>query len=109
MEKDEDGNEKHPNGIPYWTGESVLKEKYPELKKDVYAVGQSVSSMQTETPHRRYRLIFLFDKPIKSVDHYKQILSTLAEKYPLISVGKRSPTQPGFRECEEKLSKVLYF
>ena len=96
VEKDDKGNEKHPNGIPPWTDKSVLGEKYPELKEDVYAVGESVSSMQTETPHRRYRLIFLFDKPIKSVPHYKQILSTLAEKYPLISVGKRSPAQPVF-------------
>ena len=96
VEKDDKGNEKHPNGIPPWTDKSVLGEKYPELKDDVYAVGESVSSMQTEPPHRRYRLIFLFDKPIKSVPHYKQILSTLAEKYPLISVGKRSPAQPVF-------------
>ena len=105
VEKDDKGNEKNPKGIPAWTGESVLKEKYPELKEDVYAVGQSVSSMQTETPHRRYRLIFLFDKPIKSVDHYKQILSTLAEKYPLISVGKRSPAQPVFGNARKNFRK----
>ena len=105
VEKDDEGNEKNPKGIPAWTGESVLKEKYPELKKDVYAVGQSVSSMQTETPHRRYRLIFLFDKPIKTVDHYKQILSTLAEKYPLISVGKRSPAQPVFGNARKNFRK----
>ena len=105
VEKDDEGNEKNPKGIPAWTGESVLKEKYPELKEDVYAVGQSVSTMQTETPHRRYRLIFLFDKPIKSVDHYKQILSTLAEKYPLISVGKRSPAQPVFGNARKNFRK----
>ena len=96
VEKDEDGNEKHPNGIPYWTGESALKEKYPELKNEVYAVGQSVSSMTGDIPHRRYRLVFLFDKPIKSVDHYKQIISTLAKRYPIITDDERPPTQPVF-------------
>ena len=105
VEKDEDGNEIHPNGIPAWTGESVLKEKYPELKGDVYAVGQSVSSMQTEIPHRRYRLIFLFDKPIKSVDHYKQITSTLAKRYPIITDDERPPTQPVFGNARKNFRK----
>ena len=105
VERNTDGTEKNPDGIPFWTGIKVLGDKFPELKNEVYAVGQSVSSMQGETPHRRYRLIFVFDKPICSEAHYEQILSTLAKRYPIISPGKRSPAQPVFGNARKHFSK----
>ena len=43
-----DGTEKNPDGIACWTGVKVLREKFPNLKRKVYAVGQSVSSMSAE-------------------------------------------------------------
>ena len=109
VEKDDKGNEKHPNGIPPWTDKSVLGEKYPELKDDVYAVGESVSSMQTEPPHRRYRLIFLFDKPIKSVPSLQADSIYPCGKISFNICRQTFTRATRFRECEERLSRVLYF
>ena len=92
----DDGSDKNPDGIEAWTEEGQLSIKYPNLLKDVYAVGESISSMLKEPLHRRYRLIFLFDEPIRDAAHYHHILLTLAEKYPIIAPIARSPAQPVF-------------
>ena len=98
IETENDGTKKNPDGIPYWTAEKGLGKQFPELKHKVYSVGQSVSSMSDDKPpaHRRYRLIFLFDKPIKTVEHYNQILLALANEFPIIAPVKRPATQPVF-------------
>ena len=104
-----DGTEKNPDGIACWTGVKVLREKFPNLKRKVYAVGQSVSSMSAERipQHRRYRLIFLFDKPIESVEHYSQILLELAKEFPVIPSVERSPAQPVFGNAREHRFKDI--
>ena len=74
----------------------------------MYAVAQSVSSMSDAKPpeHRRYRLIFLFDNPIESVEHYNQNLLTLAKEFPIIPAVERSPAQPVFGNAREEYNQV---
>ena len=93
----------HPDGVEPWTEDKQLCVQYPALKDDCYAALQSVSSMSPEkTPlHRRYRLIFVFDEMIETVAHYTQILRTLCERYPLIPVIDRAPSQPVFGNVKE--------
>lgn len=112
VEVDENGEvilyDTHPDGVPYWTELNQLSAFYPTLKDECYAVVQSVSSMsESKLPlHRRYRFIFLFDKPIKSGLHYRQILSTLAERYPIIDATERAPSQPVFGNARPDTCKA---
>ena len=110
-----DGSEKNPDGLEAWTDQDGLSKRFPTLANKVYAVGESVSSMSDAKPppHRRYRLIFLFDSPITSIDHYHQVLLALAKEFPIIPPVERSPTQPvfgnardgfGFHICSNVLS-----
>lgn len=98
VEKLSDGSEKNPEGVQSWTEEGQLSKKYPTLASDAYAVTESVSSMSDkfDVPHRRYRIIFLFDNPITDEKHYHSILGALHEKYPIIPPTERSPAQPVF-------------
>lgn len=95
------GVEKNPNGVAPFTSETELYELYPTLSAKVYAVTQSVSSMYKDPPHRRYRLIFLFDEPITSEAHYHQILLALSAEFPIIPPVERSPAQPVFGNARE--------
>ena len=94
----ETGEDKYPEGVEPWTEDKMLSHKFPSLMNDAYGVGQSVSSMgdRFEKPHRRYRIIFCFDKPITDGKHYRQIQLALAEKYPIIPKIARQPAQPVF-------------
>ena len=96
-------SDKNPDGVEMWTEKSGLSKRFPDLKSRVYAVGQSVSSMSEDKPpaHRRYRLVFLFDKPIESKPHYHQILHSLANEFPIIPKDKRVPSQPVFGNSRE--------
>lgn len=100
----DDGTDKNPNGIEAWTEHGLLSVKYPQLLNEIYAAGESVSSMLTEPLHRRYRLIFLFDKPITSEAHYRHILLQLAERFPIIPAVSRSPAQPVFGNGREEFN-----
>ena len=104
----DDGTDRNPDGLEPWTDKKGLSERYPNLKNEVYAVSQSVSSMSHDkgSPHRRYRLIFLFDNPITSIVHFKQIISTLIERYDVISSEERSPVQPVFGNAREDVGKA---
>ena len=107
VEFDDKDQDENPHGVEAWTHETGLSELYPDLKDSIYAVSQSVSSMSDAKapPHRRYRLVFLFDKPITTVEHYKHVLAQLAIKYPIISTG-RSPAQPVFGNAREGYNKA---
>lgn len=96
------------NAIESWTEQDGLSERFPSLKAEVYAVGQSVTSMSPdrEPQHRRYRLIFLFDEPIQTGAHYRQILLKLAEKYPIIPAVERQPAQPVFGNARPETRQV---
>lgn len=102
------GEDVNPAGVDAWQKDKHLSKLYPSLKDDCYAVIQSVSSMSDDKPppHRRYRLIFLFDEMITSTDHYSQILLTLAEKYPIIPAVERSPAQPVFGNARPETGKA---
>ena len=104
----ETGEDINPNGVPYWTEDKQLAKLYPSLKTDCYAVLQSVSSMSDEKPppHRRYRLVFLFDEMIETDAHYSQILESLATKYPIISPANRQPAQPVFGNARPETGKA---
>ena len=97
----DDGTDKNPSGVEYWTEHDGLSKRFPLLKDRAYAVGQSVSSMAKEPLHRRYRLIFLFDAPITSEKHYHQILLALAGEFPIIPAVERSPAQPVFGNARD--------
>ena len=99
----DDGSDKNPDGVEPWTEEGYLSLKFPSLLYKIYAVTQSVSSMSDakSPPHRRYRLIFLFDKPITSEKHYHQILLRLAKEYPIIPAVTRSPAQPVYGNARD--------
>ena len=103
VEQNTDGSEKNPNGVEHWTETDGLSKRYPDLKSKAYAVGQSVSSMSEDKPpkHRRYRLIFLFDKTIESKEHYHQILLSLSNAFPIIPNDKRTPSQPVFGNARD--------
>ena len=98
IEKDLNGKEANPDGVPRWSEPDGLSKQFPNLKDRVFAVGQSVSSMSADKPplHRRYRLIFAFDAEIQSREDYDYILSKLAAEFPIIPAKKRSPAQPVF-------------
>ena len=97
----DDGSDKNPEGVEPWTENGLLSKKFPGLTAKVYAVGESVSSMLTDPLHRRYRLIFLFDKPITSEKHYHHILLRLANEFSIIPAVTRSPAQPVFGNARE--------
>lgn len=101
-----EGVDKNPDGIEFWTERDGLSKRYPDLLKTVFAVQESVSSMKTEIPHRRYRLVFRFDAPIETPDHYRYILSELHKKYPVISPANRQPAQPVFGNGNEKAATL---
>ena len=107
VEFDDNGNDKFPNGIEPWTEDGQLSIKFPDLLKEAYAVGQSVSSMgdRFDKAHRRYRIIFHFDKPITCGKHYRQIELALAAKYPIIPPIARQPAQPTFGNAREGYNK----
>ena len=95
------GDDKNPNGIESWIEPGQLSKKEPNLLIDVYAVGESISSMLKEPLHRRFRLVFLFDRPITNEDHFRHILSVLQEKYLIIDRSSRSPAQPVYGNGRE--------
>ena len=97
----DNGSDKNPNGLEPWTEKGLLSKTFPGLTTKVYAVGESVSSMLKDPFHRRYRLIFLFDKPITSEKHYHQILMKLVSEFPIIPPIERSPAQPVFGNARE--------
>jgi len=101
-----DGADKNPDGVAPFTSETGLSERYPTLKDKVYAVTQSVSSMHKDPPHRRYRLIFLFDEPITSEAHYHAILLALAAEFPIIPAVTRSPAQPVFGNARDGYNRA---
>ena len=97
------GEDKSPDGVDAWTEKRKLSQLYPTLKDKVYAVGESVSSMSEDKspPHRRYRLIFVFDTPITDKKHYHQILLAFAKEFSIIPSAERSPAQPVFGNARE--------
>ena len=103
------GADVNPDGVDAWQADKQLCVLYPALKDDCYAALQSVSSMTHDKPppHRRYRLIFVFDEMIESVDHYSQILCTLSERYPIIPSIERAPSQPVFGNAKETGKAVI--
>ena len=103
------GADVNPDGVDAWQADKQLCVLYPALKDDSYAALQSVSSMTDDKPppHRRYRLIFLFDEMIESIDHYSQILLTLAKRYPIIPLTDRAPSQPVFGNAKDTGKAVV--
>ena len=101
-----DGSDENPNGVEPWIEENGLSIRFPGLRVKVFAVAESVSSMHKDPPHRRYRLIFFFDKPITDPDQYHRILLALAKEFPIIPQIERSPAQPVFGNARPDTSKV---
>lgn len=104
------GDDKNPNGIEPFS-DPILFDLYPSLQDDLYAAAQSVSSMSDDKPppHKRYRLIFQTDEPIRSEQQYHALLLALAEKYPIIPKDARSPAQPVFGNARPETSETRIF
>ena len=100
----DDGSDKNPEGVEPWTENGLLSKKFPGLTAKVYAVGESVSSMLVDPLHRRYRFVFLFDKPITSEKHYHHILLRFANEFSIIPAVTRSPAQPVFGNAREEFN-----
>ena len=90
------------------TDASEILDKYPDLCKDAYAVGQSARSMKPFKkeiiqegkkveidiePHCRFRAVFVADEQMKA-DEYRLCLDYFISKYPFISRNNGSPVQP---------------
>ena len=103
----EDGSDKNPEGVEAWQDEKGLSKLYPTLQDKVFAVGQSVSSMSNDKPppHRRYRLIFIFDELITEEKHYHQFLKALSKEFGIIPDIERSPAQPVFGNARANYNK----
>ena len=111
IEFDDYGNDKNPNGIDPFTDPRHLFEICTTLHHKVWAIIESVSSMSDAKPpqHRRYRLIFLFDEPIKTPEQYHAILLDFSKEYPIIPPEKRSPAQPVFGNARKETSRSHIF
>ena len=95
--------------IEPWTDPDELFTRFPSLKSKAFAVTESVSSMSKEKPHRRYRLIFLFDEPITNGDDFRKVLTALATEYPIIPLIERHPAQPVFGNARKENRDALIF
>lgn len=109
VEFDDEGNDVNPNGIEPWTEINGLSKRFPTITEKAYAISESVSSMSEEKPHRRYRVIFLFDEPILDGQHYRDALAQLAQEFPVITTVKRQPAQPIFGNAREDSNKVYIY
>lgn len=107
IEFNDKGEDVNPNGIEPFQSDTGLSELYPDLKKKARGVGQSVNSMSEKysIPHRRYRIAFEFDKPIRTPEQYSHVLSKLVQKFPIISPVDRHPAQPVFGNARKGFSK----
>ena len=111
VEYNDDGTDKNASGVTPFTDSSQLFAVAPFIHDKVYAITESVSSMSYDKPppHRRYRLIFLFDEPITTPEHYHEILIAFSGMYPIIPPERRSPAQPVFGNAREKTSQSHLF
>ena len=100
VERDNDGNDKNPDGVEPFSDINKLLEIYPSLRSDGYAIGHSISSLSEvkPPPHCRTRITFLTERLIKG-DEYDHFLRGLSESYPIITAG-RSPAQPVFGNAQ---------
>ena len=96
VEFDDEGKDKNPTGIPYFTDPNILFERLPALKNEVYAIGHSVNSLSQDKPppHVRTRIAFLLEEIITDNRRFKDFLRGLSLDYPIISGAERQPAQP---------------
>ena len=111
VEYNHDGTDKNASGIEPFTEPRQLFAIAPFLQDKVYAITESVSSMSYDKPppHRRYRLIFLFDKPITTPEHYHFILRVFSKDFPIIPPEERSPAQPVYGNARKETSRSHLF
>ncbi len=118
VEFTKDGEDKNPKGVDPFTDEDGILTLHPELQRLAYAIGQSVSSMSEDKPppHRRYRIILLFNKPIRTKQQYYAILNDFAMQFAIIprhrtgnTVDLRSPTQPVFGNARKGYNKFQIY
>ena len=92
--------------ITPWIDPDELFKRFPSIKSKAYAIAESVSSMSTEKPHRRYRPIFLFDEPITTEKDYHHVGRVLAHEFPFIPNIDRSPAQPVYGNARKENGQV---
>ena len=91
---DDEGVE-HEGAPPFTGSVNEWKELNPGLIQDLYALGQSVSTMvKGKTPHRRFRGFVLMERKITDWEEYKDIISGFASKFPMIPRSRRGASQP---------------
>ena len=95
--------------IQPWIERDGIFDHYPSLKEKLYAFSESVSSMTKEKPHRRYRLIFLFDEPITTREQFNHVEKLLAIEFPIIPDIDRAPTQPVYGNARKQTKGTEIF
>ena len=99
---EEDDGKVHEGAEPFQDLNSYWRDHQDQLSKDLYALGQSVSTMRKGNPkHRRLRAFILLEEPITELEDYASFLVGLSKEYPLSSGDRRSPAQPIFGFCPD--------
>ena len=94
------------DAVQPWIDRDEIFERYPSLQEKVFAYSESVSSMTPEKPHRRYRLVFLFDSPISTREQFNHIEKLISMEYPIVAFANRAPTHPVFGNARKETRGV---
>ena len=106
-----EGTEPFNGTVKEWKAEN------PEILKEIYGLGESLSTLARGTPlHRRFRIWVYLEEAIDNREDYDNFLKGFASIYPIAISKKRQPLQPVFGsaapykvlrdgEVEEKYSK----
>ena len=94
---EEDDGKVHEGIEPFQDLNEWWRDNQDQLSNDLYALGQSVSTMQKGNPkHRRLRAYVLLENPITDQTEYEAFLVGMSKEYPICSDDRRSPAQPIF-------------
>ena len=66
-----------------------LSQRYPDITKDFYWIGESISSRSSLKPELRTRLMLVLPKPINKgqTELWETVIDAVAQKYPFIARG----------------------
>ena len=66
-----------------------LSQRYPDITKDFYWIGESISSRSSLKPELRTRLMLVLPKPIfkGETELWETVIDAVAQKYPFIARG----------------------
>ena len=99
---EEDDGKVHEGADPFQDLNDWWIGNRDQLSSDLYALGQSVSTMRKGKPiHRRLRAFVLLEDPIMDLVEYEAFLVGMSKEYEICSDDRRSPAQPIFGFCPD--------